>query len=208
MLNKLLKEIEVSVSDIGREQGLELASNLKLVANKIEGFYKDEPSIATPLQQEAVTPLRPPPVPTIPMDMLTPPMELESQPTEPTEPALQANQPATLSVNHSQEDAGLSTPKCKRSKLTESDEKKFDKEFEHFVNTIQPIKPTQVSLSFNGNQADKDRLKEVKDKLKTASKSSITSNRMIFHYMAFATIDRLECDHCKKCTNKVQFPDK
>ena len=53
--------------------------------------------------------------------------------------------------------------------------------------------------------AKDEKEKNISDGIKRYLKNhlpALTNNRQIFHYMAWAATERLECDHCRKCPNE------
>ena len=93
----------------------------------------------------------------------------------------------------------------KRSRAWELDEeeKKRRKEAEEMVRSLSQPKSVACGLAYNGDQEEKRYSDDAKNKVKERL-PALKNNRHLFHYMVWATLERLDCDHCRRCPNKFQ----
>ena len=93
----------------------------------------------------------------------------------------------------------------KRSRAWELDEaeRKRRREAERLVQSLD--RPTQHScgVSYSGDQAEKRFSDDAKEKMKQRL-PALKTHRHLFRYMVWATLERLDCDHCRQCPNAFQ----
>ena len=81
--------------------------------------------------------------------------------------------------------------------------KKRRREAEIMVRNIQRPKTFNCGISYQGDQHEKDFSDGIKEDLKHHL-PALRNHMHMFHYMAWATTERLECQHCRKCPNEYQ----
>ena len=77
--------------------------------------------------------------------------------------------------------------------------RKRRREAEEIVKKLKP-RSFGCGVSYTGDANDKRHTDNVKDAIKREL-PPLKTNKHIFHYMAWATIERLNCDYCRKCPN-------
>jgi len=78
--------------------------------------------------------------------------------------------------------------------------KKRQREAELMVKKLNRPQSYSCGISYQGDEKEKDFSDGIKSDLKNHL-PSLKNHRHFFHYMAWATTERLECDHCRKCPN-------
>ena len=81
--------------------------------------------------------------------------------------------------------------------------RKRRREAEEMVRKLDRPQSYTCGLSYTGDERERDFSNGIKEDLKHHL-PALKINRHIFHYMAWATTQRLECNHCKKCPNTYQ----
>lgn len=81
--------------------------------------------------------------------------------------------------------------------------KKRRREAEAMVKKLERPKIHSCGVSYNGNEKEQEFSDTSKEKIKGAL-PALKTHRHLFHYMVWSTVERLECLHCRKCTN--EFP--
>ena len=75
-------------------------------------------------------------------------------------------------------------------------------EAQAIVKKVQKPKTYACGVSYQDGLEERDfsnRVKrEIKDKL-----PALSTHKQLFHYMVFATLDRLNCNHCSECPNQL-----
>ena len=92
-----------------------------------------------------------------------------------------------------------------RSRAWELDEpeRKRRREAEEMVRSL--TKPTQSScgVQYSGDQEEKRFSDDAKEKMRKRL-PALKNHKHLFHYMVWATLERLDCDHCRQCPNSFQ----
>ena len=93
----------------------------------------------------------------------------------------------------------------KRSHDWERDviERKRRKEAEDLVKSMTQSKSSTCGVSYTGDQGEKkfsdDAKRQLQDRL-----PALKTHRHMFRYMVWATLERLDCNHCRQCPNTFQ----
>ena len=93
----------------------------------------------------------------------------------------------------------------KRSRAWEDDEeeRKRRKEAEEMAKSLSRPKSVACGVGYNGDQEEKRYSDDAKDKIKKRL-PALKNNMLLFHYMVWSTLERLDCNHCRKCPNEFQ----
>lgn len=110
----------------------------------------------------------------------------------PSPPAIPVTKPAPMSTRFLPKTTVLDEPARKRRREAENLVKKLDKP-----------KTFTCGVSYPGDQKERDFSEGAKNNIK-ANLPALKNHRHLFHYMAWATMERLECEHCRKCTNEYR----
>lgn len=78
--------------------------------------------------------------------------------------------------------------------------KKRCREAEALVRGLDRPKSFSCGISYQGDDKEKEFGEGIKNDLKRQM-PALKNHRHIFRYMAWATMERIECQHCRKCTN-------
>ena len=122
----------------------------------------------------------------------TPPVKLAPTPPPPAIPVTQQFQPAPMSTRFLPKTTALDEPAKKRRR-----------EAENLVKQLDRPKTYNCGISYQGDQKERDFSEGAKANIK-ANLPALRNHRHLFHYMAWATMERLECEHCRKCTNEYR----
>ena len=82
-------------------------------------------------------------------------------------------------------------------------DRKRRREAEEMVKKLNKRQTHSCGLSYTGDKTEKEFSDGIKEDLKHKL-PALKGHREIFHYMAWATTERLECDHCRQCPNTYQ----
>ena len=78
--------------------------------------------------------------------------------------------------------------------------KKRRREAEALVSKLQKKKTFTCGVSYPGDEKERDFSEGIKRDLRRHL-PALKTHMHLFRYMAWATMERLECQHCRKCTN-------
>lgn len=114
--------------------------------------------------------------------------DLESEPAPPPP----AGSPASAQV-----------PMFRRPQLEVLDEpaKKRRHEAEVLVRALERPKTFSCGVAYTGDEKERDYTKQFKEELKRHM-PALKNHMHIFRYMAWATVERFECPHCRLCKNE------
>ncbi len=79
--------------------------------------------------------------------------------------------------------------------------RKRRREAEAMVQRLQRPKTFSCGISYQGDEKEREFSEGIKEDLRHHL-PALKNHRHIFHYMAWATRERLECPHCRKCTSE------
>lgn len=82
-------------------------------------------------------------------------------------------------------------------------ERKRRREAEEMVRSMSKVKSYACGVSYNGDQAEQRYSDDAKSTIRTRL-PALKTHRHIFRYMVWATLERLDCDHCRQCPNTFQ----
>ena len=89
-------------------------------------------------------------------------------------------------------------------RLDERDRKRR-REAEEMVKSMKPTKSFACGCSYQDGEEERSFSDGSKKKIKKLL-PALKTNKPLFHFMVFATLDRLECEHCLKCPNVFKAP--
>lgn len=78
--------------------------------------------------------------------------------------------------------------------------RKRRREAEALVRNLQKKQSYTCGVSYPGDKEERDFSEGIKADLKS-NLPALKTHRHLFRYMAWATMERLECKHCRQCTN-------
>ncbi len=81
--------------------------------------------------------------------------------------------------------------------------KRHRQEAEEMARKLEKRPNYSCGVNYSGDEEEKRFSDGFKNDIKVHL-PSLKNHKLIFHYMAWATRERLECDHCRKCTNKFR----
>ena len=76
-------------------------------------------------------------------------------------------------------------------------------EAERIVKKLEKQKTYRCGLSYTGDENEKRSSDKAKEELKRKL-PALRTNRHLFHYMVWATTERLDCNYCRECPNTYQ----
>lgn len=78
------------------------------------------------------------------------------------------------------------------------------RESEAVVQSLDKQKTFSCGISYTGDHKEKEFSDNAKKKIKAAL-PALKKHVHLFHYMVFATNDRIYCEHCKECPNDFKY---
>ena len=83
--------------------------------------------------------------------------------------------------------------------------RKRRREAEEMVKSMKPTKSFACGCSYQDGEEERSFSNDSKKKIKELL-PALKTNKPLFHFMVFATLDRLECEHCRQCPNVFEAP--
>ena len=181
---------------------MDLADRLYFVANVIDNVYgnktlsQDQPSV-TESKINVPSGMRPTPPPAIVL----------SDSDDDDSPSSAAAQSQTDSRNWTTSIQQPSASTLAYKNLRQSQEEPLDepakkrrREAEELVKSLDRPKTFTCGISYSGDKPEKEFSDNAKQDIRKAL-PALKTHRHFFHYMVWATVERLKCDHCRLCKN-------
>ena len=92
-----------------------------------------------------------------------------------------------------------------RSRAWELDEpeRKRRREAEEMVQSLSRSTQSSCGVQYTGDQAERQFSDDAKEKIRKRL-PALKNHKHLFRYMVWATLERLDCDHCRQCPNTFQ----
>ena len=79
--------------------------------------------------------------------------------------------------------------------------KKRRREAEEMVKKLDRPKTYSCGVPYSGDEKEHEFSEKSKQKIRSAL-PALKTHRHLFRYMVWSTVERLECQHCRQCTNE------
>lgn len=206
----LLDEVEANPAAIGKQLGLRLHDRLRDVTKILRETYledededhAEEESLSQ--SQVANAQLSSQPIEVLSSPSPEPPPSAAALPPTP-EVKLEVSQPPSPPSNSQQSYSEMyhESVVCPPRSTEDADEptrKRRRQEAQAIVKAVEKPKTFSCGCGYQDGPSELDFSNKAKKQIKEAL-PALKTNKHVYHYMVFATLDRLNCIHCQKCPN-------
>ncbi len=92
----------------------------------------------------------------------------------------------------------------KRSFVLDEHARRHSREAKELARLLEKQQSFSCGVGYTGNEKEKEFSDGIKRDIRDHL-PHLKNHKVLFYYMALATRERLECDHCRKCKNKIDL---